>query len=98
MTHKPQRHSPREEDWLDALRELRDEIHVLRIALDELREEVQWANRNGDRSGQRLPRPFVLTSMPLDPTAENWEINRVKPGDLPEASKSHAAVTQSSLF
>lgn len=98
MTRKPQRHSPPEEDWLDALRELRDEIHVLRIALDELREEVQWANRNGHGGGQGLPKPFVLTSMPLDPTAENWEINRVKPSDLPDETKSHGPVQQSALF
>lgn len=92
------RQSSEKDQWLEAIRELRDEIHVLRMALDELREEVQWANRNGERGAQSLPKPFVLTSMPLDPAAEDWEINRVKPSDLPDDSQPHGPVRQSALF
>jgi hypothetical protein len=87
-----------EDELRDVIRELRNEVQVLRQVLDELRDEVQWANRNGEPADSRLPRPFVLTSMPLDPAAKNWEINRLKPSDLPENLNPQDPAQQSRLF
>jgi hypothetical protein len=38
-----------------AIDKLRDEIHVLRIAIDEFRDDVVWAVRNAVGSGGGLP-------------------------------------------
>jgi hypothetical protein len=70
---------PGEHDLAEVVQGLRDEVRVLRQALDELREEVQWANRNGVDL-RRLER-FRLRSMPADPAADDWaeRLNGVAP-------------------
>ena len=35
--------------------------------------------------------PFVLHSMPKDPTAKDWRINQVKPGEADEESPARAS-------
>jgi hypothetical protein len=62
--------------------ELRDYIQILTRAIDDLTIELQWRNRQGN-DGQFSPTTPVLTSMPIDPTTQNWQINRHTPADLP---------------
>jgi hypothetical protein len=83
MPHRRPESSSSTDELAEILRELRDEVRVLRQVVDELREECQWANRNSEPLP--LPPRFHLTSMPLDPTSDDWEINRLKPEDLPDS-------------
>jgi hypothetical protein len=86
-----------EDQLLATIRELSQEVRVLREAVDELREELQWSNRNPLPHNPPSSR-FVLTSMPLDPAAEDWEINRLTANDLPEEHSQNAPRSQTSLF
>jgi hypothetical protein len=62
----------------ETVERLEQRLQVLIQALDELAEEIQWRNRQQDHAASRRE-PFVLTSMPLDPCAGNWAVNRVPP-------------------
>ena len=70
---------------------LSNQVEVLRQVLDEVREEFQWALQNdkfghaGIDHGQLVMR---VTSMPKDPCAEDWEINRVSPENRPPDLRS----------
>jgi hypothetical protein len=71
----------------EVVRENTEEIGVLRDAIDEEREVVEWAAQNDKRI-------FQLTSMPVDPTAEDWaaRMNTLTPSDLPpelQAARPH---------
>lgn len=68
-------------DLVELVKQLTQELTVLRQAVDELREEIQWGNRNP----VELPSPFRLRSMALDPAADDWaeRLNR-----LPDDSSS----------
>jgi len=61
------------EHLIGSILQLRDEVHVLREAIDELREELQYLVRNPDHSAAReqLPR-LRVTSLASDPTAEDF--------------------------
>ena len=64
----------------DAVESLVAEIQILRMAVDELREEVQWNNQNqGDLSSSRRFRgPHRrVTSCSLDPTNPDFAVNPV---------------------
>jgi len=67
----------------EAVLSLQDEIHTLRISIDELRDDVVWAVRNALASTPNAP--FQLTSMPCDPTAADFGagVNKLRPSDLP---------------
>ena len=59
----------------DAIIDLRDEIKILRQVLDEVREELSWANNNApDLLSQVDARNAMhrITSLPLDPTARDF--------------------------
>ena len=84
---------------------LTGQVEVLRQVLDDVREDFQWALQNDKlRSGVgNRRRPFVhITSLPKDPCAKDWEINRVKPEDLPpeppSAPVAQAPKGQAGLF
>lgn len=66
-----------QQELLDEVRRLADEIRMLRESIDELTVEIQWANRNSSADGESRTRPIRVTSMPLDPTAERFELNQV---------------------
>lgn len=66
----------------DAVEHLAQQVRMLTAAVDELTVEVQWRNQNV-REGN-APRPFVLRSMPLDPCADDWMLNRVAPQRVAE--------------
>ena len=54
-----------------AVRELAEQVEVLRNVLDEMRDQLSWALRN-DAFSDGLPRPSVLKRMAADPTASDW--------------------------
>lgn len=70
-------------DLREAVTGLSDQIKVLRIALDEIFDELGWAAQNDKL---RVPYPAPLTSMPLDPLAADWELNRMSAADLSPAT------------
>lgn len=72
-------------DLRQAIERLADAVAVLIQVVDQLTDEVQW--RNNQLRDLSLP-PLVLTSMPKDPTARDWQINRVSPDDLPDDLKA----------
>ena len=75
-----------------AVEQLSQHVHVLRLAIDELTEEVQWRNNQLRDSERSPPPPFVLHSMPRDPTTPDWKINQVLPARAsPEAEPAHPA-------
>ncbi|MCI0740056.1 MAG: hypothetical protein L0Y72_13505 [Gemmataceae bacterium] len=63
------------------VRTLSEQVEVLRIAIDDLREELQFAIRNLPREPWVPTQPLV--SMPRDPLAEPFPVNRTRREDLP---------------
>ena len=84
-------------DLRGTVEELRDQMRVLTTAIDDLTLELQWRNRQSqdDRYSSRNP---VITSMPLDPSADDWEINRLSPADLPQEAVPATSPRRHSLF
>ena len=86
---------------------LGEEIRILRQVLDEIREELSWANNNA----QDLP-DFTgatsayrrITSMSVDPTARDFQVNSVDAATVSQLREeatqeaSPGAPTQASLF
>lgn len=78
------------------IEQLTDAIRLLTQSVDELSTELQW--RNSQVAVRHVaPAPPVLTSMPLDPLADNWQINRHSAADLP-ADELPVATGQRALF
>lgn len=83
-----------------ALERLADELEVIRQVLDEIRHEMQWANRNGGDNDHGVPTERRITSMPLDPTAKDWakRLNRYSAADLPADDRELAPRRPGHLF
>lgn len=77
-----------------AVARLTEIVNVLVDSIDALTDELQWRN-NQLRNGYR--HVTVLTSMPKDPCAKDWQINRLRPEDLPPEPPT-AAPQQPTLF
>lgn len=80
-----------------AIDRLTEEVRVLRQAVDELRQEVQWGVRNALDPPHERPPVRRITSMPLDPCAEDFaeRVNALAPADLPpdvRQGTSHSSV------
>jgi len=80
---------------------LADEVRVLRDAINDLREELQYAVRNN----KPLPPPLHITSMPLDPTTPDFHqrVNAVPTEQIKAmrrslADESPSPVQQRELF
>ena len=69
------------------VQELSDRVAALTQAVDALMDEIQWRN-NHVRDGGERPEPFILKSMPLDPCADDWQINRVERDGRPAERRS----------
>ena len=70
----------------DAIIGLRDEVKILRQVLDEVREELSWANNNArDLPSEASATNTIhrITSMPRDPTVRDCPID-----DVPEQTIS----------
>ena len=91
----------------DDLDSLRDEVRLLRQVLDEIREELSWANNNAPdlpHSTGALSAYDRITSMSADPAARDFQVNAVDPATVAmlreqavEEASSRAS-TQRSLF
>jgi|GEM_PF-4422909 len=91
------------EQLSEVVSQLTGELQVLVNALDELREEVQWANRNSADPALSQGPSFRLTSLPLDPCARDWQVNRVDEATVKKLRKelrsaSKHGGSQSRLF
>lgn len=75
------------ERLIEAVEDAAAQLRVLRDVLDEVREDFQYAVRNG--KFQSPPAVFHLTSMPVDPLAPDFgaRLNCVKPEDLPKSEQ-----------
>lgn len=84
----------------DSLDRLREELAVVRQVLDEIREELEWANRNRGEPDSTPMMPRRITSMPLDPCAPDWaeRLNRFSAADLPIEPAEPSAKQQGELF
>lgn len=70
-------------DLRHAVEHLSQQVQVLTEAVDGLTDEIQWRNHQL-RDSTEMPKPFVLRSMPLDPCADDWALNRVPPQRVAE--------------
>jgi hypothetical protein len=93
-------HTDSEDSIVAALDRLREELTVVRQVLDEIREEMEWANRNPRESDQLPMMPRRITSMPLDPCAPDWaeRVNRYSAADLPVELRDPTPPQQGELF
>lgn len=96
--HDSKRPSPDDSDQLrQAIEQLTDAIRLLTQSVDELSTELQWRN-NQDAERHVAPAPLVMTSMPLDPLADDWQINRHSAADLPADEPPLASAAQRALL
>lgn len=82
----------------DDIASLRDEIRLLREVLDDLRAELSWANNNAHDlpPGAGAMSAFRrITSMSLDPTARDFQVNTVDEEALTRLRDEHASNTPS---
>jgi hypothetical protein len=82
---------------VETMERIEQELHVLREAIDEVREEFVWAVRNDKLRFPPVPVP--VTSMPINPLASDFaeRVNRFTPEDLPPEEsipESHRAPIQ----
>ncbi len=80
----------------DDIASLGDEIRLLRKVLDEVRDELSWANNNA----HDLPLGAVamvgfkrITSMSLDPTARDFQVNTVDEETIARLRDEYASAT-----
>jgi hypothetical protein len=78
-----------------AVEQLTEQVRLLGNIIDDLTTELQWHNRNPTTEH---PPPFVLTSMPADPTARDWRVNAASADPVSEAPASTAASRRATLF
>ena len=86
---------------------LGEEIRILRQVLDEIREELSWANNNAQDFPDFIGATSAycrITSMSADPTARDFQVNTVDAATVSKLREEAAqeasprASTQASLF
>jgi hypothetical protein len=89
-----------EDSLAETLYRLREELAVIRQVLDEIAGELQWANRNREPSVDAAGSFRRITSMPLDPSAQDWaeRINQFSADDLPCADMPPTPYQSGRLF
>ena len=92
----------RVEQLTECVAELSEQIEALISEVDELRDELQWRNRNARFDECGCSTPFRLTSMSLDPVADDFRINRVDESTIEQLCRKAGAASgsesQGSLF
>jgi hypothetical protein len=85
---------------VEAIDRLTDELRVMRETLDEIREDLEHALRNGKLGCRYLPPGFRLTSMSADPTAPDFaeRVNALCPADLPAEKVPGSSGTENDVF
>lgn len=89
-----------DESLVVSLDQLRHELTVLRMVLDDIRYQVEEANQNRD-DGASIPNHFRrITSMPLDPCAPDWSerLNQLSAADVGAPMSPPTAKAQGELF
>ena len=93
------------DDLEHAVDSLRDEVRLLRQVLDEMRDELSWANNNvHDLSAENGATSALrrITSLSVDPTARDFQVNSVSDEIVSqlreEAGNKKIASTQTTLF
>ena len=78
-------HTDSEDSIAAALDRLREELTVVRQVLDEIREELEWANQNRGETDHFATTPRTVTSLPLDPAAPHSaeQVNHFSATDVP---------------
>jgi hypothetical protein len=66
----------------ETLGQLREELAVVRQVLDELRSELQWANRNRGESHEAASHVDGNTSLTHGPAGVEWSAPRVPSSSL----------------
>ena len=82
----------------DDIASLSAEIRLLRQVLDEVRDELSWANNNAHDlpPGAGAMAAFTrITSMSLDPTARDFQVNTVDEETIARHRNEHAGATTS---
>ncbi len=80
----------------DDIASLGDEIRLLRQVLDEVRAELSWVNNNAHDlpPGAGAMAGFKrITSMSLDPTARDFQLNTVDEETIARLREEHASAT-----
>ena len=80
----------------DDIASLRDEIRLLREVLDEFSEKLSWANNNAHdfpRGAGAMSAFRRITSMLLDPTARDFQINTVDEATISRLRDEHGSAT-----
>ena len=80
----------------DDIATLSAEIRLLRQVLDEVRDELSWANNNAHDlpPGAGATAAFTrITSMSLDPTARDFQVNTVDEETIARLRDEHAGAT-----
>jgi len=98
MTGRSSRRTAAEDfpDLAVAIKQLADQVRLLTRVVDELLTEVQWQNNQRCRS---MPvAPFALNSLPADPAANDWQINRVEAADASPLSPGPRRSQPQTLF
>ena len=93
------------DDLQHAVDSLRDEVRLLRQVLDEMREELSWANNNaqdlpaGNGAVSTMQR---ITSMSANPTARDFQVNSVSDETVArlreDAGDKATTTSQATLF
>jgi hypothetical protein len=93
-------HTDAEDSIASSLDRLREELTVVRQVLDDIREELEWANRNRSEPTPSPLLPRRITSMPLDPCAADWaeRLNRYSAADIVDETAEPSAKQQGELF
>ena len=89
-----------DESLVVSLDQLRHELTVLRMLLDEIRDQLEWANQNQD-DHVSMPNPFRrVTSMPRDPCAPDWSerLNQFSAADVDASVNPPPPKEQGELF
>lgn len=78
---------------LDAINLLTEELNVLRIVIDEMRDEMQWKNQNPQGESHCFDGRRIQ-SFSLDPTRVDFQVNSVPPETVESLRSELAPVDQ----
>lgn len=84
----------------DDIASLSAEIRLLRQVLDEVKDELSWSNNNAHDfpPGAGAMAAFTrITSMSLDPTARDFQLNTVDEETIARLRDEHASATTNPL-
>ncbi len=82
----------------DSVERLIDHVACLTAAVDELAEHVQWRNHNVTQADNSYRPTLRVSSMPVDPATDDWQINRISRHDLPAHNEPTELRSQQLLF